>query len=206
MDLGVAFARTSVVATGGPVSTLRPQLALVLAVLACALLPSTTWADIGVESVRPAVGDPGELVDLRVACGGCPRGGLRLPVSLVPAAQAPRPQRCRENALCAPTMREAPRELPFRFIGLTNANSRLRFAIPDLNPGRYAFVIYCGPCWRGPAGSLITDTGDPNAVLRIQPDGNPETGGESGSVSIWWVLAGAVVLVVALAGVIRWRS
>lgn len=187
------------------VRMLRLRVLLVLAALAVVVLPSSAEADIGVVSVRPTVGEPGDIVSLRIHCGGCPRGENKLPVSLVPAAHAPRPTQCRDNAFCRPAAREAPHQPPFRFLGLTAANSRLRFAVPDLRPGRYAFVIYCDPCYRGPAGSLIVDTNDPTELLRVRPNRYPGGGGERGTRTIWWVLAGAGVLFVVLAGAMRWR-
>jgi hypothetical protein len=201
-----ALERTSLVATGGFARLLRPLLPLALVALAAALLPPSAAADIGVYTVRPAVAEPRETVRLRIACGGCPRGGLRLPVSLVPVESAPRPRPCRENALCRPTARRPPRDPPFRFLGRTGKDSRLRFAAPDLGPGRYAFVIYCEPCSRGSTASLIADADDPRALLRIEGTAEPFGAASAGTDVIWWLLAGAGVLFVAVAALVISRG
>jgi hypothetical protein len=157
-------------------------------------------ADIGVQAVSPTVVEPGDGVILKVACGGCPLGGLSLPVSIVPVAQAPEYRPCRANALCSPTARKPPGEPPFRFIGRTGRASSLRFAVPQLRPGRYVFVIYCGPCWPERRGSLISDPQDRREVLRVRAGAEPPGAGGFETVRIWWIAPATAVSVIALAG------
>jgi hypothetical protein len=168
-----------------------PWRLLPLAVVGSATIAMTTAAeaDVGVDRVRPNVGAPGDIVDLRVACGGCPPSGLRLPVSVVRAARAPEPEPCGENVLCTPGAPDPPRLPPFRFLGRTggNANSHLRFAIPDVKPGTYAFVVFCEPCRRGPSGSLIADDDD---LLRVRASGEPLAADPGGIETTWWIAAG----------------
>jgi hypothetical protein len=41
-------------------------------------------------------------------------------------------------------------------LNVRHANTvRVSYRVPRLAPGRYVYVLYCGPCWRGPRGSLI---------------------------------------------------
>jgi hypothetical protein len=165
-----------------------------------ALTSRPAGADIGIEAVRPTVVEPGDGVTLTVACGGCPPGGLSLPVSIVPVAQAPEYQPCRAHALCSPTARKPPGEAPFRFIGRTGRTSSLRFAVPHLRPGRYVFVIYCGRCWPGRRGSLISDPQDRRELLRVRASADPPGAGGSETARIWWIAAATAVSVIALVG------
>ena len=132
-----------------------------------------------------------ERVDLRVVCGACRRADTSFPISLVPVAKAPPPHPCRvklkghmETGLCSPTAARPPSERPFVLLGGTDrgrralpagswppgSNSDLRFAVPEIEPGRYAFVIFCAECGRRSRGSLIADTSLPRKnFLRIQP-------------------------------------
>jgi hypothetical protein len=92
-----------------------------------------------------------------------------------------------------------------RFLGRTGRDSGLRFAAPDLGPGRYTFVIYCEPCSRGSTGSLIADADDPRALLRIEGSEESVGAASPGTAAIWWVLAGAGVLFGAVAALVIWR-
>ena len=37
----------------------------------------------------------------------------------------------------------------------TREHSPVSFRVPHIAPGRYVYVLYCDPCWRGTRGSLI---------------------------------------------------
>jgi hypothetical protein len=81
-------------------------------------------ADIGVWSLSTTSGEPGERVDLFVACGGCVPGipggalvGPRLPVSLVPLRNSLYRRRC-PSGLCTPTAPTPPAAPPYLPVGV----------------------------------------------------------------------------------------
>jgi hypothetical protein len=179
-------------------------------------------ADIGIESVSRTSGFPGEPVDLLVACGGCLPCTVRLPVSLLPVGSSPgrRSPTAPESPASAPYVPlgnavplaggarlasrlglEIPNAVERRRAGALRAwvasTNRLRFRIPNAEPGLYSYVVYCEGCQRGPGGSLITNTGEQRELLRIRATGEP-TG--AGPVTIWLIVAAGVVLLLALAG------
>ena len=179
-------------------------------------------ADIGIESVSRTSGFPGEPVDLLVACGGCLPRTVRLPVSLLPAGSAPgrRSPTAREppgNAPYVPLGNAVPLHGGARIasrLGLAipdavarrgagavrewvTSINRLRFRIPDAEPGLYTYVVYCEGCQRGPGGSLITNTSEKRELLRIRAAGEP-TGG--GPVTTWLMVVVGVVFLLVLAG------
>jgi hypothetical protein len=172
------------------------------------IAPASAKADIAVTSRTPAVATVGEAVKVRVE-SGAPRSPVEFPISLVPLDLAPNPYPCAPNAFCAPAAPGPPRIGPFDYVGraelLPNSRPpihryRLRFRVPHLKPGRYAFVIYCGGCQPGPRGSLLVYTQVRNDLLRVirRPDrASSDRGVESAS---WEVGAGVVVL--ALGGVL----
>lgn len=99
------------------------------------------------------------------------------PLSLVPIGKAPEPHRCGPNALCSPQAAAPPAHGPYRYLGAATAEPRqgsevprysLEFRIPDLAPGLYAYVIYCGVCNRGAGGSLIAVPHSRLWALRIR--------------------------------------
>jgi len=68
---------------------------------------------------------------------------------------------------------------------------RLRFRVPRVNLGAYAFVIYC--CAPGGPGNLIVDP--PRYLLHVRRDSpvaSASTGGKD-----WWIAGGAALLVLA---------
>jgi hypothetical protein len=190
---------------------------------------STASADTAVVGLSPKVARPGERVDLRVVCGACRRADTSFPISLVPVAKAPPPHPCRvklkghmETGLCSPTAVRPPSERPFVLLGSTSrgrralpagswppgSNSDLRFAVPEIEPGRYAFVIFCAECGRRSRGSLIADTSLPGKLLRIQPsEASVRTAG-GGADPTWWIVAGigTVALVLAAGLLLRRRQ
>jgi len=108
-------------------------------------------------------------------------------VSLVPIGKAPKPHWCGPNALCSPTPRGAPRQAPYAYLGRATPPQEgenppggkniprylLDFAIPDLRPGTYTFVIFCDVCARGERGSLIANPSAHLWRLRVLPT-NPK--------------------------------
>lgn len=176
---------------------------------------STASADTTLIGLSPKIARPGEQVDLRIACGGCPADAT-FPISLVPVAKAPRPFPCRDNAVCAPTAPAPPRQRPFLFLGSTSgaralapvvkppgSDSHLRFTAPRIEPGAYAFVIFA-VSRRGPPGSLIADT-DPGHLLRILPSETPVGSAGDGSDATLWIVAGIGTIALVIAAVLMLR-
>ena len=122
----------------------------------------------------PCVGPKGERHPKGFERGPCMLGTKEDPpasfgVSLVPRSEAPAPFECGPNALCSPSTLAPPRRAPFTFLGQAvpppggnNPESGepprylLDFAIPDLDPGAYAYEIWCDVCAEGKRGSLIS--------------------------------------------------
>jgi hypothetical protein len=188
------------------------KLAWVLASVLAALpiTATTATADIGVVGVTPKIARPGDQVELKVGCGRCP-GDASFPISLVPSAKAPQPDRCRANAICSPAAARPPDKRPAVLLGttraepLSEATSRLdlTFAVPRIEPGVYAFVIFCASCVRGPSGSLIADTA-PGSLLRVLPSA-PESSSDGGTDATWWIVAGIATVALMLAAILLLR-
>jgi hypothetical protein len=187
----------------------RLGLIFTLAAFAALALPSSAKADVAVERVSPADGEPGRVVDLSVFCGGC-SPGLRLGVSLVPVERAPTQKwDAQLGAYTRPASLAPPRQSPYVFLGWTDAGRRsalserrhLRFRIPNAEPGTYAFVIYCEPCTRGPRGSLIANTDDVDELLRIRgAPARTSSAGDSGR-EVWVLgMAAAALVILAVGG------
>jgi hypothetical protein len=97
----------------------------------------------------------------------------RFPISMVPVSSVPEPFPCGPRAICAPQTTRPPRRPPFVYLGEAVPPAdieegregggpyipryRLRFEMPAVRPGRYAFVIFCEVCVRGEGGSLIAE-------------------------------------------------
>ena len=167
------------------------------------LTASPADGDVGVLEVRPTVGAPGQSVEVDAACGGpC---GPRLPVSLVPVARAPTPEECRAGkAVCSAEAAKPPREPPYVFLGSAKqdpassavAHYRLRFRVPRIAPGVYAFVI-CN-CPPGGRGTLVVDTIQPRNLLRVRSEQNSVASqGGSGTDAPWFIAAAAVAAAIA---------
>jgi hypothetical protein len=132
-------------------------------IVACSALVLATRAGAGpfLDWSRPATAHVGELVEVRAGAGV--RMYALLPLYLVAAKSAPPLHACRlrngSAATCPASSLGPPREASYYRVGTLNvrhANTVLvTFRVPRLAPGRYVYVIYCGPCWRGPRGSLI---------------------------------------------------
>jgi len=101
-------------------------------------------ADIGVWSVSETSGEPGERVDLFVACGGCVPGipggalvGPRLPVALLPLRNSLYRRQC-PSGLCTPTAPAPPATPPYLPLGVAHPlqgderapETAARFGIP----------------------------------------------------------------------------
>ena len=113
---------------------------VILAAVFAGVLAASAAAGPYLKGASATHARPGDRVVLR-AGAGLPVGPL--PLYLVPAARMSQPFRCSPNTICAPKAAAPPHggAIPFR--------------VPALAPGRYVYVLYCGPCYRGPGGSLI---------------------------------------------------
>jgi hypothetical protein len=122
---------------------------------------------------RPSTAQVGDLV--RVQAGAGIRMYALLPLYLVNVNEAPSLQTCAlrngSSASCPATSVGPPRARKYHRIATLNvrhANTvRVSFRVPRLAPGRYVYVLYCGPCWRGPRGSLIAFNYPTAPVLTI---------------------------------------
>jgi hypothetical protein len=173
-------------------------------IVGSALLLTATPADgdVGVVGVRPTVGAPGQSVEVDAGCGG--RCGPRLPISLVPLARAPTPQPCHAGkAACSPEAAEPPRQPPYVFLGWAKPDSassavayyRLRFRVPAVTPGVYAFVI-CD-CLPGRQGTLVVNTSQPGNLLRVHSEQSPVASKGSGTDVTWFIATAAGLAAIA---------
>ncbi len=138
--------------------------ALVVAAAVLAAVPAAA-ADIGIVSVAPRAGAPGTSVAVRVD-GYLQLDAPSMPVVLVRADAMPRPYACKDG-ICEPIVwRDRLGRPPYRIVGLArrwiwkrdqqdHADAIVRFRVPRVPPGRYQLALWCGPCVRGPQGSLI---------------------------------------------------
>jgi len=127
----------------------------------CLALAAPAAAGPFLDWSRPSAAHVGDVV--RVQAGAGVRMYALLPLYLVKAADAPPLHSCALRngtpATCPTTSEGPPHGGMFHRIATLNvrhANTvRVSFHVPRLAPGRYVYVLYCGPCWRGSRGSLI---------------------------------------------------
>jgi hypothetical protein len=146
-----------------------------VALIACAALIAATRASAGpfVDWSRPATAQVGDLI--RVQAGAGVRMYALLPLYLVPAKLAPQPHACHlrngQRAICAAASLGPPHGGRYHRVATLNvrhANTvTVSFRVPRLAPGRYVYVLYCGPCWHGARGSLIAFTDRAAPVLTV---------------------------------------
>ena len=195
--------------------TIRFWIPAIIVAAGLASAVSTAPADTGIVGLSPKVARPGDQVKLRIVCGYC-GADATFPISLVPVAKA--------HSLIADAMASAPRtaaapprQRPFLFLGNTSgararapavqppgSDSHLRFTVPRIEPGAYAFVIFA-VSRRGPPGILITDT-RPGRLLRVLPGEAPAGFAGDGSDATLWIVAGigAVALLLATVLLVRY--
>jgi hypothetical protein len=78
---------------------------------------------------------------------------------------------------------------------------RLSFRIPQIAPGRYAFVIYCDSCTPGPRGGLIDSAAGPEQLLLVRSRKAIAPGGQKNE-AILWIVMSAGILAIGLAGLL----
>jgi hypothetical protein len=191
----------------------RGALGLLLGVLFVGAPPAA--ADVGVVRVSPTVASPGQPVLLGVGCGFCARP-TSFSISLVPIAEAPRPHPCQGSALCAPRAAAPPHDRPFVLLGRTRAGrallpgadppgseSHLRFQVPDVQPGRYAFVIFVPGRGRAARGMLIAQT--TRNLLRVKPREPAARRAENGGAPTVRVAAATGIVALVIGAVLLMR-
>ena len=145
-----------------------------LAVLvACLVLAGPASGGPFIDWSRPSVAHVGDVVRLQAGAGI--RMYALLPLYLVAANRAPALHGCKlrsgSAAICPTTSVGPPHGGRYHRIATLNvrhANTvRVSFRVPRLAPGRYVYVLYCGPCWRGAPGSLIAFSSSSAPVLTV---------------------------------------
>jgi hypothetical protein len=186
--------------------------------------PTTARADIGITGQSPRSATSGQSVKVEIGCGwpkGCPPG---IPVSLIAAGKVPAPRPCGDlerkglvpdlpkNAFCSPMTRRPPRRRPYVFLGRATKAERttymqsyeLRFQVPHLKPGSYAFVAYVP--FRHPRGwgSLISSTPSRKAFL-VRPEGKSINSHGNDSPTHWLTAAAGIAAILTTGIVLRRR-
>lgn len=156
------------------------------------------------------VGRPGHRHPPGRARGVCMLGGRSGPptgfgIWLMPLTHSLAPYRCAASRPCPPGSSRPPHLPSFTYLGRAGPASGpgrlgpreipryvLRFRVPELMPGRYKYVIYCGTCVDGPRGSLVATGSTPAGRLEVTP---PASSGGGGS-HVW--IAGGIVAAIAL--------
>jgi hypothetical protein len=150
---------------------LRNPLTVGAALASAAAVAATASAGPFVGPASRTTAYPGDVV--RVRAGAGLRFYALLPLYLVPRAKAPQDHDCvfRGHAgVCVPTASRIPHGGIYHRIGTVNVRHRneewITYRVPRLAPGRYVYVLYCGPCYSGPGGSLISfDHTDPGLTV-----------------------------------------
>ena len=129
----------------------------------CAALVLAAPASAGpfIDWSRPATARVGDVIGVQAGAGL--RMYALLPLYLVAAKDAPAVGACTlrdgQAATCPATSLGPPHSARYHRVATLNvrhANTvHVSFRVPRLAPGRYVYVLYCGPCWRGQRGSLI---------------------------------------------------
>jgi hypothetical protein len=195
-----------------------------LVVAAVLITPARAPADIGITGQTPRSAFPGQTVEVDLGCGwprGCPHA---IPMSLIAAGKAPEPRSCGElerkglgpdlpkNALCSPMTRRPPRRRPYVFLGRATKVEQtqyaeryeLRFQVPHLRPGSYAFVAFVP--FRRPRGWGSLDSSVPSKKpLLVRPERHSLGPDSSDSLSSWLIVAAGVVAILAAGIVLRRR-
>jgi hypothetical protein len=133
----------------------------VVSLLALALAADAA-AGISVDAVTPHSVQTGATLRIRVSAGL--RLWEKIPLYLVPSARALRPKPCHAGrAICEPKVSGPPTGGGYVHIATVSfrrlRNQVLVVKMPELVPGRYEVAFYCGVCYRGPWGSLISTPG-----------------------------------------------
>jgi hypothetical protein len=95
-----------------------------------------------------------------------------LPLYLVSTKDALLPTPCKfkgTDGICEPRVGAPPRGGKYHRIGTLNVRHAndvtIIFRVPKLAPGKYLYVLYCGPCYKGRGGSLIAQLQPPTLTV-----------------------------------------
>jgi hypothetical protein len=112
----------------------------------------------------------GDVIHLKAGAGI--RMYALLPLYLVAAKDVLPPTQCKVNGqdgICEPRVAAPPRGGKYHRIGTLNVRHAndvtIAYRVPHLPPGTYLYVLYCGPCYSGPGGSLIAQTPTPTLTV-----------------------------------------
>jgi hypothetical protein len=112
----------------------------------------------------------GDVIHLKAGAGI--RMYALLPLYLVSTKDALLPTPCTfkgADGICEPRVAAPPRSRKFHRIGTLNVRHTndvtITYRVPQLAPGKYLYVLYCGPCYKGRGGSLIAWTQHPTLTV-----------------------------------------
>jgi hypothetical protein len=112
----------------------------------------------------------GDVIQLKAGAGI--RMYALLPLYLVSTKDALLPTPCTfkgADGICEPRVGAPPRGGKYHRIGTLNVRHAndvtITFRVPKLAPGKYLYVLYCGPCYKGRGGSLIAQTQPPTLTI-----------------------------------------
>jgi hypothetical protein len=112
----------------------------------------------------------GDVIHLKAGAGI--RMYALLPLYLVSAKDALLPTPCTfkgKDGICEPRIAAPPRGGKYHRIGTLNVRHAndvtITFRVPRLAPGKYLYVLYCGPCYKGRGGSLIAQLQPPTLTV-----------------------------------------
>ncbi len=112
----------------------------------------------------------GDVIDLKAGAGI--RMYALLPLYLVSTKDSLLPTPCRfkgADGICEPRVGAPPRGGKYHRIGTLNVRHAndvtITFRVPKLAPGKYLYVLYCGPCYKGRGGSLIAQLQTPTLTV-----------------------------------------
>jgi hypothetical protein len=151
---------------------------------------------------RPAAASPGTAVHARTggqaAMADSP--GVRLPLVLIPAAQA---ERLPRTVSTAAALRTLPGVVPVGTLQVDQrGNGAITFTVPRLRPGRYTAMLWCPACARHSSGTNLADTGEFTVTRRRLPLTGPAVLWQAG-MALGLLLVGVGLLVAGASGTRR---
>ena len=125
---------------------------------------------------------------------------VRLPLVLIPAAQADRLPR---RVSTAAALRTLPGVVPVGVLRVDQrGNGTITFTVPRLPPGRYAAMLWCPACARHSSGTNVAYTGELTVTRRRLPVTGPAVGWQTG-MALGLLLIGGGLLVASGSGTRR---
>jgi hypothetical protein len=112
----------------------------------------------------------GDVIHLKAGAGI--RMYALLPLYLVSTKDALLPTPCKfkgADGICEPRVGAPPHGGKYHRIGTLNVRHAndvtITYRVPQLAPGKYLYVLYCGPCYKGRGGSLIAQLQPPTLTV-----------------------------------------